>query len=78
MSETATEYQLYITPGERDLLKRLLAQGKIRQDDLAVYASGEKSRSEFRHWLDGIVGKVPSREESDLVDELFDGIADRP
>ena len=78
MSDTITEAKLYITPGEKDLMKRLLAQGKIREEDLKTYAGGDKNRPEFRHWLDGIVGKVPSKDESKLVDDLFGEVADRP
>ena len=82
IDEEAPKTDLYITLGERDLTKNLVAQNKLTPEDLDVMhrqiAEGNVTRREFRDWLNNVIGRNPSEDEKSLVEALFAQVAHGP
>jgi hypothetical protein len=71
---SSTTYAPPITQSQRELLARLVGQGRVTVDQLSEAGVPSMSRPELARWLDeNVLGNQADAKAHDAIDELFDG-----
>jgi hypothetical protein len=60
-----------ISRSQKDLLARLISQGRTTPEQLREAGVAAMSRSELARWLDGLFGNTADAAAEDAVDAIF-------